>query len=954
MKKNFSKEDCLKWFQNTTINPQTNRKITTTAKTGIYKELQKQCEKYKQSEVKNKSISPQKKSTNSVSPNIVLNKNDTTDINKLMEYEVHTEKPYKEIEDMDQAMKDACPTKNFFNKAYFQYFVGQYISKRTNFKNLLLYYTVGTGKTCAAVSIAESILIGHNNFDDPPVIVVLPRTLMDNFKDTIYDLHKKDINQCSENIYKNLNITTQQGLNKLISKRYNIMTYYEFIKYSDKNSKIQNKTIIIDEAHNLRNSSEIETDNEQDMNINKDTIYDSIKQIITNGENNRLILMSGTPMFNESDEIRHLLNLFLINSGKKTYTRKLQDIELAKLSKEYISYINNHNPFIYPMRISPEDAIDTDKTPDGLIKVKLNKKQENYVKDSMTLLNNIKYMNIAYDPNDYFINTNKTYKPKPSTIKVLNSDNIETYSPKIAQIIKYIKKTTGTAIIYSAFIDYGILQIALALEYLGYSRLIKKNQISNLLDDNTVERNPNLNYSIITSQNNNYISNVGTNTNIKDILQLFNNEENVDGSKLKLVLITKKASEGLSLLNVREVHILDPWYHFNRNEQIVGRGIRRCSHINLPIEKRNITIFTYCGIFESKKESADEHAYNIAISKYVETKNNIKIIEENAFDNRINEKLNIFPRSLFNKVNPINIITSQNNKREFFIGDQNKEYTNNISDLSDANIREETMFLTNNYVNYITKIIKNREYIPYNELLEKYNNKRYLDLAINKILFPNKIGNFLLFFNNDEIQKVEDIPNKKIIEIILENNIKTAKPVIDNYNIKVYENIKKDFERLYKFLMFINNQNWEDIAIDIIKNKDTLYPKLYKVLSHKLILVNDKYFDLFASEPITLKNINKEIVEIDFKYENQIIKEGVVHGVIGTTYRSKGNLIKNLIFKLVKSANKRGTNCITEQSKMLEDLTTIQGNKLEKCINIAEKFDNEDKLLIIPYIKMKK
>ena len=954
MKKNFSKEDCLKWFQNTTINPQTNRKITTTAKTGIYKELQKRCEKYKQSEIKNKSISPQKKSTNSVSPNIVLNKNDTTDINKLMEYEIHTEKPYKEIEDMDQTMKDACPTKNFFNKAYFQYFVGQYISKRTNFKNLLLYYTVGTGKTCAAVSIAESILIGHNNFDDPPVIVVLPRTLMDNFKDTIYDLHKKDINQCSENIYKNLNITTQQGLNKLISKRYNIMTYYEFIKYSDKNSKIQNKTIIIDEAHNLRNSSEIETDNEQDMNINKDTIYDSIKQIISNGENNRLILMSGTPMFNESDEIRHLLNLFLINSGNKTYTRKLQDTELAKLSKEYISYINNQNPFIYPMRISPEDAIDTDKTPDGLIKVKLNKKQEKYVKDSMTLLNNIKYMNIAYDPNDYFINTNKIYKPKPSTIKVLNSDNIETYSPKIAQIIKYIKKSTGTAIIYSAFIDYGILQIALALEYLGYSRLIKQNQISNLLDDNTVERNPNLNYSIITSQNNNYISNVGTNTNIKDILQLFNNEENVDGSKLKIVLITKKASEGLSLLNVREVHILDPWYHFNRNEQIVGRGIRRCSHINLPIEKRNITVFTYCGIFESKKESADEHAYNIAISKYVETKKNIKIIEENAFDNRINEKLNIFPRSLFNKVNPINIITSQNNKREFFIGDQNKEYTNNISDLTDANIREETMFLTNNYVNYITKIIKNREYIPYNELLEKYNNKRYLDLAINKVLFPNKIGNFLLFFNNDEIQKVEDIPNKKIVEIILENNVKTAKPVIDNYNIKVYESIKKDFERLYKFLMFINNQNWENIAIDIIKNKDTLYPKLYKVLSHKLILVNDKYFDLFALDPLTLKNINKEIVEIDFKYEKKIIKEGVVHGIIGTTYRSKGNLIKNLIFKLVKSANKRGTNCITEQSKILEDLTTIQGNKLEKCINIAEKFDNEDKLLIIPYIKMKK
>ena len=45
--------------------------------------------------------------------------------------------------------------------------------------------------------------------------------------------------------------------------------------------------------------------------------------------------------------------------------------------------------------------------------------------------------------------------------------------------------------------------------------------------------------------------------------------------------------------------------------------------------------------------------------------------------------------------------------------------------------------------------------------------------------------------------------------------------------------------------MYIDNNNWDSIASSIIKNK-TKYPKLYKVLSDKFIIVDDKYFDLFS------------------------------------------------------------------------------------------------------------
>ena len=75
---------------------------------------------------------------------------------------------------------------------------------------------------------------------------------------------------------------------------------------------------------------------------------------------------------------------------------------------------------------------------------------------------------------------------------------------------------------------------------------------------------------------------------------------------IKVVLASPVAGEGLNLKNIREIHILDPWYHFNKAEQVKGRAIRYLSHIALPIEKRNTTVYMYTSIFKGNKtESVD-------------------------------------------------------------------------------------------------------------------------------------------------------------------------------------------------------------------------------------------------------------------------------------------------------------------------------------------------------------
>ena len=79
-------------------------------------------------------------------------------------------------------------------------------------------------------------------------------------------------------------------------------------------------------------------------------------------------------------------------------------------------------------------------------------------------------------------------------------------------------------------------------------------------------------------------------------------------------------AEGVSLFNIREIHILDFWYNISRNQQLVGRGIRQCSHKVHDFEHRNLTIYNYIAVTQNiGTEDFDK-------KKYLNIKNNQTIL----------------------------------------------------------------------------------------------------------------------------------------------------------------------------------------------------------------------------------------------------------------------------------------------------------------------------------------
>jgi len=140
-----------------------------------------------------------------------------------------------------------------------------------------------------------------------------------------------------------------------------------------------------------------------------------------------------------------------------------------------------------------------------------------------------------------------------------------------------IRESDGIILIYSQWIYYGVLPMALALEEMGYGRFGSENLIQN--------RKHKFKYSIICG-------NKELSPNINGDISALTND-NTNGERIKVVIISQTGTEGIDLKNIRQVHILEPWYNMNRIEQVIGRARRNCSHKELPNEKRNVQIFLH-------------------------------------------------------------------------------------------------------------------------------------------------------------------------------------------------------------------------------------------------------------------------------------------------------------------------------------------------------------------------
>jgi len=209
----------------------------------------------------------------------------------------------------------------------------------------------------------------------------------------------------------------------------------------------------------------------------------------------------------------------------------------------------------------------------------------------------------------------------------LAETSLPQWAPKIAKVLSSVKTSAGVCFIYSRFVSMGAQPIALALEANGYTAY---GRTMPLLADGP--QSPGGRQCALCDQREEghaadhafapayYVLLTGDgklSPDNKGQIAVARADDNKDGRIIKVIVGSSVTAEGVDLRFIREIHIMESWYHLNKLEQVIGRGIRTFSHCLLPVEQRNCTVYMYANVMPASdlRETVDLYSYRKAYKK---------------------------------------------------------------------------------------------------------------------------------------------------------------------------------------------------------------------------------------------------------------------------------------------------------------------------------------------------
>jgi hypothetical protein len=510
-------------------------------------------------------------------------------------------------------------------------------------RGLLLFHGTGSGKTLSAIAIAEKFKYY------PEVVLIAPKSLHDNFRKEL----KRFANSKAAERYKYISSNSSNMITKLETDIDDVSGLaIKSLKSLD------NKFIILDEAHRLLNGM---------VNTSKNAtqLYD----LLMKARNCKILFLTASGVVNNPYEPIVCLNickgymksedghnLTLFPESEEVFKKYFIDTDTMALKNVdklrnrmlgLVSYVGElfdlkvesfysmlkrtihkeHYPDRLPIKIEmiPMSPIQYGAYAMAREKERLETKQAiggglQPVVKSMQFLNAITGGELTKSSafstsTSYRIKSRQlsnVYFPDDSSIDIYA--DIQTYSPKIYSIGKKIKKGRK-AIIYSNFVQAGVVPMAKYLTTLGY----------NNFDPNaTTEAGENGYYGVYSGD-----------VSPEDRTSILN-EFNKTDSAVTVLLISSSGAEGLSTKGARDVHIMEPYWNYERILQVQARAIRYYSHEHLPEDERNVKVYIYLSDYpadqKQKEFPTDIYLFTQAVKKYEINIQMTKLLASTAID----------------------------------------------------------------------------------------------------------------------------------------------------------------------------------------------------------------------------------------------------------------------------------------------------------------------------------
>ena len=590
---------------------------------------------------------------------------------------------------------EQCSGGSDFRLSSFQLFLRRILSPDSPVRNMLLVHGTGSGKTCSAIQVAEEYIL-RPEFQDKKVMVVSSATVQDNFRTQLFDVQrvKQDPSgllkspQCTGRRYLEMleraqsenmrweNPENRERLGKIVQRMidefYDFTGYIEFSNMIERQSlslsandfagwvrkTFNGKLLIIDEAHNLR-----EGNSDEGFKL----VSAALQKVVKIAEGMTLVLLTATPMYDSFGEIIFLFNLFLWNDKRQAPDRRFlitnifntngtfidpeAEARFRGYCHDYVSFIRGENPFTFPFRLPPPDDMIAPFDRKVAFKGKTKKITEprkylplavSYVKSpqkervaavSGKNVQEDMIPTIVVSPDGRAITkcfdkstdmARAQYRYAAGVESFLSPSNIANHAAKFATILKCIQESKGIVFVYSNYVRGGALQFAMALEEHGYEPALGVKLLENPSGEfggGAIGR-----YAFLTSDM--------TDRQLQTLIRRLRNPANALGQDIRVVIASPLVSEGIDLKNIRQIHILDPWYNMSRMEQIIGRGLRNCSHAGLHFSEQNCTVYLHITRYDdSATETYDEYVYRVFVEAKAKSIAVVKrVLEESAVD----------------------------------------------------------------------------------------------------------------------------------------------------------------------------------------------------------------------------------------------------------------------------------------------------------------------------------
>ncbi len=646
-------------------------------------------------------------------------------------------------------------------------------NEKAGSRGLLVFHSLGSGKSLSAVAMAEVSRI-YDNEKLRKVIILIPASLRDD--PWIKELSRIHPDYNSDSLLSRIgyNIIHYNNTTTLIDQLLRLSPEMSINPFDD-------SVVILDEVHNFINT----------LPRSKETVRWQIYNWMMTSVNTKYIFLSGTPFTNTPFELAYLFNilrgheLFDVRSknaendfmemffdessmkNKQLFKRRIQGLisyysgadnrmfakkKIHKVLVPMSTLQNKHQDEIYKLEHNLLKGVRKGETGQSrtditsqlktIQRANALKKKHGYlkgsVKQALAIRSDIEEeqsmhtfwvfsrsnSNITYpsdilekygrNPFAKILDFDKFKKDKQSLSAIdFSKENLEQLSPKMLKLMNIVSNSKGLGLIYSNFEGaYGIGVFEEILKQNNYEKFDTKiSKISDL--------EPKLRFTVW--------SGLTDSEERRNILKIYNSPENQNGDFIKLICITSAGREGISLRGVRHVHIMEPWWNMGRIKQVIGRAVRICSHAHLPIDEQKVNVYNYFSV-DPNKSTEGFHLLDIQVSKSALKKQEqengmLEEMKKASFDCELNKE--------HTKIT--NCINFENSKNDII-------YSKNIKEDLDS-------FLDDEKLNEIT--FKSKKYLINGNHLYEYASKDKL----NSGFVPNKVG--IAIFEDDKIVDIQ-------------------------------------------------------------------------------------------------------------------------------------------------------------------------------------------------------